>query len=256
MPKFCYNCGKALVEGTGFCTECGAPVAYGGLNMPNTPQAPKEEPSVAPQPSYVEPASTVTYEEPVSSTTSKEPTPLAAFEEQAPAETYEEAAPLKPHEEAAPKIIYEESPYSFQPQQAFASNPQQPFASQPQQPFASQPQQSFATQPQQPFVSQSSYQTPMQSQLTSEKAKYAGKDVQAAVGTGAFLGRLLLYSIPLIGWILCIVMSVKSKNENVKHFSRAMLLYILIGAVLCGIFIAICLLLGWELILFTADTFS
>lgn len=53
------------------------------------------------------------------------------------------------------------------------------------------------------------------------------------VGTGAFFGLMFLFMIPVVGWIVCLIMAFASKNENKKHFARAMLIWVLISLVLC-----------------------
>ena len=53
-------------------------------------------------------------------------------------------------------------------------------------------------------------------------------------GVGAFLGLTILYAIPVIGWICCLVMACGAvKNQNLRNFARANLILILIAAVLC-----------------------
>ena len=52
------------------------------------------------------------------------------------------------------------------------------------------------------------------------------------VGTGAFFGLMLLFAIPIIGFIACIIMAFAPKNKNVKHFARAMLIWAAIALVL------------------------
>jgi amino acid transporter len=52
------------------------------------------------------------------------------------------------------------------------------------------------------------------------------------VGTGGFIGAMLLFCIPIIGWIACIVMAFAAKNRNRRSFARAMLVFMIIGVVL------------------------
>ena len=51
------------------------------------------------------------------------------------------------------------------------------------------------------------------------------------VGTGAFFGLIFLFAIPVIGWLACLIMAFASKNKNIKHYARAMLIWIVIGLV-------------------------
>lgn len=52
------------------------------------------------------------------------------------------------------------------------------------------------------------------------------------VGTGWFFGMMLLFAIPVIGWLVCLITAFASKNESKKHFARAMLIWLIIGLVL------------------------
>lgn len=54
----------------------------------------------------------------------------------------------------------------------------------------------------------------------------------AVVGTGAYIGTMLLYSIPIVGWIFCIIHAFSAKNQNKKNFAKAMLVFLIIGIVL------------------------
>lgn len=54
----------------------------------------------------------------------------------------------------------------------------------------------------------------------------------APVSTGAFFGYKILYGIPVIGWILCIVFSFTQKNVNKRNFARATLIGMIISLVL------------------------
>lgn len=52
------------------------------------------------------------------------------------------------------------------------------------------------------------------------------------VSTGAYFGLMLLFAIPVVGFIACLIMSFASKNKNIKHYSRAVLIWTIIVAVL------------------------
>lgn len=52
------------------------------------------------------------------------------------------------------------------------------------------------------------------------------------VGTGWFFGMMLLFAIPVIGWLACLITAFAAKNESKKHFARAMLIWLIIGLVL------------------------
>lgn len=70
---------------------------------------------------------------------------------------------------------------------------------------------------------ESSVETP---ENTRDAVRYA------PVSTGAFFGYKILYGIPVIGWILCIVFSFTQKNVNKRNFARATLIGMIISLVL------------------------
>ena len=59
------------------------------------------------------------------------------------------------------------------------------------------------------------------------------------VGTGAYFGLMLLFALPLIGQIACLIMAFAPKNKNIKHFARAQLIWMVIAIVLIGILVAL-----------------
>ena len=63
------------------------------------------------------------------------------------------------------------------------------------------------------------------------------------VGTGAYFGLMLLFAIPIIGQIACLIMAFAPKNKNIKHFARAQLIWMVIAIVLIGILVALITLL-------------
>lgn len=85
------------------------------------------------------------------------------------------------------------------------------------------PTQQTYTQPVQP---QPVYQQPAPAVDAPPSGKYG------VVGTGYFFGMMFLYAIPVIGWLVCLITAFAAKNENKKHFSRAMLIWLIIGLVL------------------------
>ncbi|MDR0906740.1 MAG: zinc ribbon domain-containing protein [Oscillospiraceae bacterium] len=53
-----------------------------------------------------------------------------------------------------------------------------------------------------------------------------------AIGTGGYIGMMILFAIPVIGWLACIIMSFAAKNPNRKHYARATLIMLIIGLIL------------------------
>jgi amino acid transporter len=54
----------------------------------------------------------------------------------------------------------------------------------------------------------------------------------SVMGVGAYIGTMILFCIPLLGWIICIIMAFAAKNLNRRNFARAMLVFLIIGLVL------------------------
>lgn len=55
-------------------------------------------------------------------------------------------------------------------------------------------------------------------------------------GVGTFFGLQLLFSLPIIGWIACIICAFAPENQNVKNYARATLIWLLIAVVLTLVF--------------------
>ena len=52
------------------------------------------------------------------------------------------------------------------------------------------------------------------------------------VSTGTFFGLMFLFSLPILGWLICLIMAFASKNKNIKHYARAMLIWLIIALVI------------------------
>ena len=85
---------------------------------------------------------------------------------------------------------------------------------------------------QQPPVSQSIPQSVPQ---PAAQPVPAAEDPNQVVGTGAYFGMMLLFALPVIGWIACIIMAFAPKNENVRHFARANLIWLIIALLIAGL---------------------
>ena len=55
-------------------------------------------------------------------------------------------------------------------------------------------------------------------------------------GVGTFFGLQLLFSLPIIGLIACIICAFAPENQNVKNYARATLIWLLIAVVLTSVF--------------------
>jgi hypothetical protein len=52
------------------------------------------------------------------------------------------------------------------------------------------------------------------------------------MGTGSYIGHSILFAIPVVGWLVCVIMAFAAKNLNKRHYARAVLIFFIIGAVL------------------------
>ena len=55
------------------------------------------------------------------------------------------------------------------------------------------------------------------------------------VGTGAFFGLMFLFSLPVLGWLICLIVAFAAKNKNIKHFAKAMLIWLVIALVVSAL---------------------
>ncbi len=95
--------------------------------------------------------------------------------------------------------------------------------------------------PQQQYVStqqtQQQYQ-PQQSQQAIQPTE------NHSASTAHFFWMMLVYSLPMIGWLICIIMAFAPKNESKKHFARAILIWAIVGIIISIIGLIIMSLLG------------
>ena len=43
---------------------------------------------------------------------------------------------------------------------------------------------------------------------------------------------MLLFALPIVGWLICIIMAFAPKNKSLKNYARANLIWLLIGVIL------------------------
>ncbi|MDR0293889.1 MAG: zinc ribbon domain-containing protein, partial [Oscillospiraceae bacterium] len=48
-------------------------------------------------------------------------------------------------------------------------------------------------------------------------------DPYGVIGVGGYIGMIILFMIPVAGWIACLIMSFAARNRNRRNFARAML---------------------------------
>ncbi len=201
MAKICTECGKEIPDGVAFCTECGTKAPA------DTPQAtPQEAASAAPKCQKCGAAL-------------KEGT---AFCTECGAPTKAETPPNT--QEAAPTVQDEVKPQETATPQAAPPPPAQPQYTQPapQQPTYQQPPRPTYQQPPQP-----TYQQPQAYAAPQPPADASG----GVVGTGTFFGTMLLFALPVIGFLACLLMCFIPKRKSLKNYARANLIWAIIGFV-------------------------
>ena len=90
---------------------------------------------------------------------------------------------------------------------------------------------------------QQQYIPPQQQQYTPPMQALQQAENHSA-STAHFFWMMLVYALPLIGWIICIVMAFAPKNESKKHFARAILIWGIVGIVISIIGLIILSILG------------
>ncbi len=68
--------------------------------------------------------------------------------------------------------------------------------------------------------------------VTGAVAAPPANAVSAVMGTGAYFGTMLLFGIPIVGWLVCLIMAFAAQNLNRRNFARAMLIFSVIGIVI------------------------
>lgn len=124
------------------------------------------------------------------------------------------------------------APQQENPVQAQAPAPQTQEQAQTQERAQSQEQAQTQSQPQ----SQPQY-TPLSSQAS--QTQYAQPNFTAPanekksdiVGTAYYFFMMFVFTIPVIGLITCIITAVSGSNQSKKNFSKAFLIWLIIGAV-------------------------
>lgn len=59
--------------------------------------------------------------------------------------------------------------------------------------------------------------------------------VYGVVSTGAFFWLNVLFNLPGLGWLFCIILSFAPQNVNIKHFARSRLIVLLIALILAAL---------------------
>lgn len=213
--RTCKKCGAELKEGVAFCTECGA--------------SSKDEPADASTAEVKTEASPPTAE-----IKTETPPPVQEQRQQPPPQQTPIHTQAPPVQQASPQPQYTQQSPQGQP----VYQNQQPYHQQAyvqpqyQQPAYHQPQPTYQQQPQPMYAAQSP----------------APKDESGGVvSTGTFFGTMLLFALPFIGFIACIIMCFAPKRKSLKNYAKANLIWAIIGLVFSILLVVAVIALGGSL---------
>ena len=243
MP-FCPECNTEVSENTKFCTECGAPVAQ---NKPNPEKA--EENAISIKIDEKELAQEMELEK-------SSPQENIQFEQSEPTVFIEQSAPAAPNfssssesENSKQPVLTLEPPIFDQHMQSPppAAEPQPQQIQQPQQQqqpvFNPPPQQQ--QQPQQQQFRQTQQQNTASSVPLSpppappanqpqpgseQKPPYGTR--YSVMGVGSYIGSTIVISIPVIGWLFCLIWAFAAKNQNKRNYMRMVLIFWLVALII------------------------
>ena len=204
MARFCTACGKDIPDGVAFCTECGA-------KAPANNETEVKKENSAPEASACKQCGTELKKDSAFCTECGTPSKEEKTEEPRAAKT--ETMPQEQRQHRPP-----------QAQSVYPS--QQPVYQTYAQPAYHQPQ---------PVYQQPAYQQPVYPQQPQQQTYQAPPTVKdesnGVVGTGVFFGTMLLFALPIIGFIACIVMCFAPKRKSLKNYAKANLIWAIIGLV-------------------------
>ncbi len=135
------------------------------------------------------------------------------------------------------------TPRGAAPTESPVSQPQP----QPQPQYVQEPSRQQYTQPAQQYAQPQYFQPHQQTVYASPQAvpASASDKTDKVVGTGAYFWLMFLYALPVIGFLVCLIMGFAAKNKNLKHFARAILIWVLVGLIISAIIsIAVYFLIG------------
>ncbi len=263
MAKMCTVCGKEILDGVAFCTECGTKAPA------ENPLEVKTEAETASERKCRQCGSTL--KEGVAFCTECG----AEVAESGKAELEQETEDTTPNEAETPTeggepeigekttlTVEEKEPFqSIQAQPPPKSQPQ-PGQPAPQQPVYQNPQagypsaQQIYTQPAyqspQPTYAPPVYHQPPPTYTQPTGQAYAApptkSDDSGVVGTGVFFGSMFLFALPILGFIACIIMCTSAKKKSLRNYAKANLIWAIIGLVFGVLLIVGMIILGGQII--------
>lgn len=237
MAHFCPGCGHKLEDYMQFCTECGTKAP--GAKAPVVEEAPAVEkvPAVEEAP-VVEEAPAVEEAPVVEEVPVVEETPVVEVPAQVveiPAQTIEvPAQTVEIPEQHIEVPTVEETPVAEEAPVVETAPVAEPV--QPAYPIA-QPVPAHIPTPVQPVAEPAP--APATVIVPAEVPAKNG-----IVSTGTFFGLMFLYQIPVIGWLTCLILCFAPKKHSLRHYSRAVLIWALIGLFFSAAIVGVAYALG------------
>ena len=216
MAKFCTECGHALTEETTVCPECGTRVQNSANPSPEKKaEAQRAIPTENRQAAEVCPKCGTPYRPGVQFCTE-----CGTRRAQSPA-----AAPVNPNPANANPV--NPNPANANPVHQANANPVNP------NPANANP------NPVNPNPVHAN-PAPMGVPYTPAPVAAAEDDMPrggayGVVSTGAFFWLDVLFKLPGLGWLFCIILSFAPKNYNIKHFARSKLVVLVIALICAGL---------------------
>ena len=223
MAKFCTECGHALTEETTVCPECGTRVPNSASPSPEKKaEAQRAIPTENRQAAEVCPKCGTPYRPGVQFCTE-----CGTRRAQSPA-----AAPVNPN------------PANANPVHQANTNPVSP------NPANANPIHQANANPVNPRPANANPNTvnpnPVHANPAPMGVPYTPAPVAAeddmprggaygVVSTGAFFWLDVLFKLPGLGWLFCIILSFAPKNYNIKHFARSKLVVLVIALICAGL---------------------
>ena len=211
MAKYCTQCGHKAEDGDRVCSNCGT--FFPWIEEENKEKAEK------------------------AAETAKETVSAAADEA---AEKIEQAsAEIKETADAAAGAAAAAAAGAAAAAEAVKNSGAAQTGARPQQ---NAPQQQTNPYAQNPYA-QNPYQNAPAQQEAPEKPRKAPKPVvdpptdpkYTVVSTMAYFGLALVFSIPVIGFITCLIMTFAARNRNLRHFAASVLIWKVIGLLLTAL---------------------
>lgn len=70
-----------------------------------------------------------------------------------------------------------------------------------------------------------------QAALSNGEAEPSRGGKYAVMSTGSYIGHSVLFAVPIVGWIICVITAFAAGNLNKRNYARSVLIFLIIGIV-------------------------